>query len=311
MVQGHLFRRRGPGPSRRFFYGLLFVLLVALPGCAWGSPALVVCLQEKIRPRATEVYLGEYASLEGDQDLVDRASLARLVLSGRGLSRQQVVEALQEQGLSGIPVRLLMPPVVEVQREDRLEERLRRAAKWPWRVVASPEAPVDPETPLPEVLRSGMKSLSLNVAEEGEPPRFVRVRLRWLQPLVVSRVHLRKGVSVNREDVTLRLGQQDTYRPLAHSFDQVAGRLLRIPVKAGVPLALEVLLRDVVVHAGNQVVLVGVAGAVVVEVRGKALEQGAVGDFIRVRNLDTRHIVEGVVTAPGRVEILQKGDGGT
>ena len=43
----------------------------------------------------------------------------------------------------------------------------------------------------------------------------------------------------------------------------------------------------------------------------EALEQGAVGDFIRVRNLDTRHIVEGVVTAPGRVEILQKGDGGT
>lgn len=304
-------RRWRLGPSRRFFFGL--VALFLLCEATWGeatAPRLVVVLPEAICPRGSSVFLGEYASLEGEQELVDRASLARLSLSGGKLTRGQVVAALQDQGLAGIPVRLQMPTSVTLGQEDPLEGRIRRAAHWPWRVAARPDRPVDPATPLPPGLRSGMRSVSLNVATSEEPARFVRVVLRWYQPQVVAKSHLRKGETIRREDVFLRLGIQDTYRLLAHSFQQVEGKVLRIPVKAGVPVAMEVLVRDEVVHAGNQVVLSSVVGSVAVEAKGRALEQGAVGDTIRVRNLDTRQIVSGVVVGPGRVEILQKEDGG-
>lgn len=57
------------------------------------------------------------------------------------------------------------------------------------------------------------------------------------------------------------------------------------------------------VENGGTVTIVGNSGLFEIRVRGLALQNGVVGESIRVKNVDSRKILIGKITAPGVVEI--------
>ncbi|MEZ5359442.1 MAG: flagellar basal body P-ring formation chaperone FlgA [Candidatus Zixiibacteriota bacterium] len=57
------------------------------------------------------------------------------------------------------------------------------------------------------------------------------------------------------------------------------------------------------VENGRQITIIGNAGYLEIQVRGIALQQGYIGDNIKVKNIDSNKIVYGTVTAPGVVEV--------
>jgi flagellar basal body P-ring formation protein FlgA len=57
------------------------------------------------------------------------------------------------------------------------------------------------------------------------------------------------------------------------------------------------------VRRGETVTVVSRSGGIEVRAGGTALTDGARGERIRVRNDSSRRIVEGVVTAAGRIEV--------
>lgn len=57
------------------------------------------------------------------------------------------------------------------------------------------------------------------------------------------------------------------------------------------------------VASGDQVIMVGLANLFEVKTKGIALENGQIGETIKVRNIDSRKVVIGRVTGPGAVVI--------
>lgn len=58
-----------------------------------------------------------------------------------------------------------------------------------------------------------------------------------------------------------------------------------------------------VVRKGDQVVISAGNSTIQVKMPGEALSAGAVGEQIRVRNLNSKRVVKARVTGPGQVEV--------
>ena len=72
---------------------------------------------------------------------------------------------------------------------------------------------------------------------------------------------------------------------------------------AGTALTADAMLADLIVRQGQEVTLIAAAPGVSVRASGKALQDGREGARVRVQNLGSLKIVEGVVDANGVIEI--------
>jgi flagella basal body P-ring formation protein FlgA len=79
--------------------------------------------------------------------------------------------------------------------------------------------------------------------------------------------------------------------------------VLRRPLQAGTVLAPSMVEPPRLVQRGQRVVLVAETDTVSVRMEGEALSHGVRGDRVRVRNLSSRRIVEGVVLSHGVVGV--------
>ena len=72
---------------------------------------------------------------------------------------------------------------------------------------------------------------------------------------------------------------------------------------AGTALTADAMLADLIIHQGQEVTLIASAPGVSVRATGKALQDGREGARVRVQNLASLKVVEGVVDANGVIEI--------
>jgi flagella basal body P-ring formation protein FlgA len=72
---------------------------------------------------------------------------------------------------------------------------------------------------------------------------------------------------------------------------------------AGTALTADALLADLIVHQGQEVTLIASAPGISVRATGKALQDGREGARVRVQNLASLKVVEGVVDANGVIEV--------
>lgn len=82
----------------------------------------------------------------------------------------------------------------------------------------------------------------------------------------------------------------------------LTGQRLSRPVAAGEPLSFEALAPANLVHRGQQVVLVAHAGTLEVRMNAIALADGRASERIRVQNVSSQRVVEGVVRSENLVE---------
>ncbi|HUL45744.1 MAG TPA: flagellar basal body P-ring formation chaperone FlgA [Steroidobacteraceae bacterium] len=75
------------------------------------------------------------------------------------------------------------------------------------------------------------------------------------------------------------------------------------PLPAGTALTADAMLADLIVRQGQEVTLIASAPGVSVRATGKALQDGREGARVRVQNLASLKVVEGVVDASGVIEI--------
>lgn len=75
----------------------------------------------------------------------------------------------------------------------------------------------------------------------------------------------------------------------------LAGQRLRQGLASGQALSLEALTPSNVVHRGQQVTLIAVSGGFQVRMSAVALSDGRVADRIRVQNMSSQRVVEGIV----------------
>ena len=75
-------------------------------------------------------------------------------------------------------------------------------------------------------------------------------------------------------------------------------------MRAGQPLHTAELTKPEIVHRGDMVTLHYEVPGIVISMRGKATENGALGDTVSVLNEQSKRTIQGVVSSPGHVTVV-------
>jgi flagella basal body P-ring formation protein FlgA len=91
---------------------------------------------------------------------------------------------------------------------------------------------------------------------------------------------------------------------LLTNADAIVGKAAKINLQSGKILTAGMLEMPTLVHRGEAVVVYVAIGDAAVTLSGIALDDGVLGEEIRVRNPDSRVIITATVTGPSRAEIV-------
>jgi len=132
---------------------------------------------------------------------------------------------------------------------------------------------------------------------------YISVTVQSQAEVLVARSALERGAELTSADFQLENrrvpGALSAY---VTDVGSLKGQRLRRPLAGGEPLTLDALAPAFLIHRGQQVVLLARAGALEVRTAGVALGDGRVSDSIRVQNVSSQRIVEGIVRSDSVVE---------
>jgi flagella basal body P-ring formation protein FlgA len=149
-------------------------------------------------------------------------------------------------------------------------------------------------------------NVSIGVRCNGSHPwkLYVQARVSLTEDVMVAKDFIARGEPltpgrfvIETRDVT------DAIRGYLTAADQVAGMVARQPIQAGQLLSPGMLKKPLLIRRGDQVDIVSRAGAMEVRMRGSALGDGCEGDRIKVRNGNSRRVIEGLVSKDGLVVV--------
>lgn len=124
-------------------------------------------------------------------------------------------------------------------------------------------------------------------------------------PVVVLSASQARGAIIGPGDISL---EERNISTLAMGYlldpERATGMELRRGLSVGAVLTANVLTQPRIVQRGQSVTLLAEGTGIVVRMAGEALQDGTLGERIRVRNTRSRRIVEGVVDGPGVVRVI-------
>ncbi|WP_181704766.1 flagellar basal body P-ring formation chaperone FlgA [Chthonobacter rhizosphaerae] len=94
-----------------------------------------------------------------------------------------------------------------------------------------------------------------------------------------------------------------TEEPLVRSPDEVIGRAAKRTLLPDRPIPIRATAAAAVISRGTIVSVVLEDGALVISAKAQSLDNGGVGDLVRVRNVDSGLVVQGTVGSDGTVRV--------
>ncbi len=133
---------------------------------------------------------------------------------------------------------------------------------------------------------------------------YVPVRVRQEAEVAVLTRSLGRGTLVDADSVSLqRLDTGTLGFGYFDDIDNVVGQTLRRAAAAGTVLTPDLVAIPPTIRRGEQVTLLAERGGIAIRASGRALADARTGDTIRVRNLSSERVVEGIVRGPGQVAV--------
>lgn len=182
-------------------------------------------------------------------------------------------------------------------------------ARWPDAQITAPASTLPDcngalEADAPSALRDGQAQVRLRCA--GTPPwsRFVSLGVQRPGTVLLLTQPLRRGEPL--QATALKPEPRDLGRlqgtPVTDP-QSVLGLLARHDLPAGTVLTTAQWVAPLAIRRGDSVTLIGMAAGLEVRAPGEALADAAEGGRIKVRNRDSRRVVEGVARSGNRVEM--------
>ncbi len=140
----------------------------------------------------------------------------------------------------------------------------------------------------------GRVSAVASILVNGKAMRKARVcgYVEVYEKVLCARDGLSRGQIISKADVSLvRLPVSKLRGRFFESPRQVAGLAARRSVRPGQVLLSTDLAKPVVVRRGSRVLIVAVSSNIRITVPGIVEQKGAEGDFVRVRNIDSKRVI--------------------
>lgn len=150
----------------------------------------------------------------------------------------------------------------------------------------------------------GTSTLGVRCAAPAPWTVYVQATVAMVRPVLISRRPLLRGTVLGSSDVD-RVEKDVTRLTSGYlvEIEEINGMVLRRSVNAGAVLHPGLVQHPVSIRRGERVTILGQSGGIDVRMEGQALMDGAKGEVIRVRNLSSGRDVEGVVVAPGVIQV--------
>ena len=133
---------------------------------------------------------------------------------------------------------------------------------------------------------------------------FVPVTVAVYEKVLAATRTIVRGEVLGAADLTL-VSKQVGPASQSHfrNAEQAIGFIAKRSIPAGKVLTAHMVQAPRLVQAGQEVILLATTPQLEVRMKGKALADGSRGDVIRVRNVRSKRVVEGVVTHAGVVRV--------
>jgi flagella basal body P-ring formation protein FlgA len=133
----------------------------------------------------------------------------------------------------------------------------------------------------------------------------VPVDIHHATDVLVLRRAVGRGEIIRAEDVLVQSRElPGLTSPFVSRIPDLSGRLTRRPIPEGTAVTADALDAPLLIHRGQNVVLAARAGGLEVRAPGIALADAGAEQRVRVRNLNSLKIVEGVADTAGVVRVL-------
>jgi len=133
----------------------------------------------------------------------------------------------------------------------------------------------------------------------------VPVEIHRASEVLVLRRAVGRGEIIRAEDVVVQAKElPGLTSPFVSRLADLNGRLTRRPIPEGTAVAADALDAPLLIHRGQNVVLAARTGGIEVRAPGIALADAGAEQRVRVRNLNSLKIVEGVADTAGVVRVL-------
>jgi flagella basal body P-ring formation protein FlgA len=136
--------------------------------------------------------------------------------------------------------------------------------------------------------------------------RFTGTVTETVEAAMLTR-SLRIGEVIKASDVTMGRRPKSEMRSDGMGPDQVVGMAAKIALRSGQAVRTDDLVKPQIVQRNEAVTIYYQVPGIMLTVRGKAVEGGAMGDVIGVLNIQSNRTVQATVIGPSRVTIAAAG----
>jgi flagellar basal body P-ring formation protein FlgA len=153
--------------------------------------------------------------------------------------------------------------------------------------------------------RTARFDVTFDLPESAElhrhPARFIGTAFATVADVAVDHP-VERGDVLKASDLTMLRRPKSEDGPIT-DMNEVVGRAARHQLRPGQPLHAADLMKPDIVQRNDTVTIVYQVPGLTLTLRGQAQEAGALGDSIGVLNLESKRVVQAVVSAPGRVTV--------
>ena len=143
--------------------------------------------------------------------------------------------------------------------------------------------------------------LPSSAALHRQPAHYTGTALETV-PAVTVQHPVEKGEVLKESDLAI-VRRPKTENATITDMSAVVGLAARHPLRPDQPLRMADLMKPEIVARNDTVTIVYQAPGLLLTLGGQAQEAGALGDTIGVLNVESKRIVQGVISAPGRVTV--------
>ena len=134
---------------------------------------------------------------------------------------------------------------------------------------------------------------------------YLQASIKAYTDVVTAKINLNRNSILMDQDIELK--KQDVSQARSGYYldkKQVAGKTLKRSLHAGEIIEPRMLIKSRLVKRGQIITLIAETNGITVRMSGKAMNDAAKGEPVRVKNTSSNRIVEGVAVANGIVKVI-------